>query len=412
MTFDRRQFIQRAGMASAALTAGGYIATPRGYAKNETLQVGVIGTGGRAMRRLMPALHEIPGVQMVAVCDVYKPHLKAGHFVASGKEKREVATFVDYHELLARDDIDAVMIASPDHWHVPMAIDAVKAGKDVYVEKPVTHKLEEGEAIIKAVRESKQVLQVGTQQRSMPQFHRAKELIAAGRLGPIRRVKMSWNRNATPFSKPDLKQRPEDIDWKRFLGNAPDQPYDPYRQRSWRWFWDFGNGILTDLMVHWLDSVVWLCDLKMPHRAMSVGDHFAAKGIWETPDTIQALLHYKTPAGENLQLHFEGSFVNASGRAGVEIQGEQASIYLDRGRYEYIPEGHRGGEAEEKIYGEGPRGADFFDNPPGEILHLSNWLESIRTRKDPSSPIEHAVYAAGGAHMGNQAYRTGKIIEG
>nr|MDQ3622991.1 Gfo/Idh/MocA family oxidoreductase [Verrucomicrobiota bacterium] len=303
-------------------------------------------------------------------------------------------------------DVDAVIIGSPDHWHVQMTADACKAGKDVYVEKPLTHTIAEGQAAIDAQNQHGRVVQVGTQQRSMPQFIKAREIVQAGTLGAIRKIHMTWNRNQTPFQKRVQEIKPEQVDWKRFLGTARPQPFDAYRFRSWRWFWDFGGGILTDLMVHWLDAVFFMRELGVPAEITTVGDQLATKGSWETPDTIQTLMRFPN---HGLQLHFEGTFVNGHNRAGVAIMGEDATLYVDRGRLELIPEARRKIEKLEMIVGGGERGADF-STIDGETLHLNDWLEAIRTRRKPSAPAEAGVSSAEVAHLANQAFREGKVV--
>src|SRR5262249_32321420 len=187
---------------------------------------------------------------------------------------------------------DAVLIGSPDHWHVPMTVDACAAGKDVYVEKPLTHDLSEGKAVIEAQRKSGRVVQVGTQQRSMPHIVQARERGKAGRIGKVVKVRMTWNRNADRMRKGKFGIDPKSLDWKAFLGTAREQPFDEYRFRNWRWFWDFGGGLFTDLMVHWIDVAHWVLDLDHPEKAVSVGTHTVSEGVWETPDTVQTLLTY------------------------------------------------------------------------------------------------------------------------
>src|SRR5262249_48915486 len=159
------------------------------------------------------------------------------------------------------------------HWHVPMTVEAVAAGKDVYVEKPLTHSAEEGKTVLDAVRKHKRVVQVGTQQRSMPHIVKAKQLVADGKLGKVHKARLTWNRNADRARRGPLGVDPKAVDWPAFLGSAPKQKFDAYRFRHWRWFWDFGGGIFTDLMVHWIDVAHWFLDLKAPLSAVSVEAH-------------------------------------------------------------------------------------------------------------------------------------------
>jgi predicted dehydrogenase len=400
---SRREFVRTLGRAGVAVGAIAAVETTRGFAANDTLEIACLGTGGRC-RALMKSLAEIPNVRIAAVCDVYEDHLEEARRLADP----QAIVSRDYRAILDRNDIDAVLIASPDHWHVPMSVDACAAGKDVYVEKPLTHNPAEGPRIIDAQNRHSRVIQVGMQQRSMPHIEHAGELIRQGRIGQVFKVHLSWNRNlGQRMTRTPPSIDPARVLWKEFLGSAPDQPFDPYRFRNWRWFWDFGGGLLADLMVHWIDVAHWLLDLDHPLKATAMGDHFAASGAWETPDSIQCLLSYPN----NIQAHFEGTFSNARNGSRIEFMGTDGTLYIDRGRYEIHPE--RGqGAYEERILGSNPRrGADFYDRPDGELLHLTNWVECIRTRSRPTAPAEAGVAAAAAAHLGNQAYRKGLVAE-
>lgn len=369
-------------------------------APSETIRLGCIGTGGRC-RALMKSLLTIPNVSIVALSDVRLDALAQAKALVGDK----VTTFADYRKLLDDKTIDAVVIGSPDHWHVPMTIDGVAAGKDVYVEKPLTHSLEEGEKVIQSVRKSKQVVQIGTQQRSMEHIQKAREAVEAGKIGKVYRVHMSWNRNSDRIKKGEPATNASNVNWKAFLGNAADQPFDDYKMRNWRWFWDFGGGIFTDLMVHWVDVAHWVLNLESPLNAASLGTMVNAKGVWETPDMVQTILEYK----DGVQMFFEGGFSNARHGSRIEFMGTEGTIYVDRGRFEIIPDWNRKIKAEEMVLGTGRRGADFYEKPDGERVHLENWINAMRTRKDPSSPVEAGVHAAAAAHLANKALRSGKI---
>jgi len=397
-SMTRRSFLAATAAASALTLPA--VAQPVGA--NERINIGLIGTGGRC-RHLMPALAKVPNTRMIALCDVYEPSLELAQKLADPA----AVTFRDYHQLLARKDIHAVLIASPDHWHVPMTVDAMAADKDVYVEKPLTHSLAEGKIVLDAAAKHKRVVQIGTQQRSMTHIRRAKELVAAGRLGTVHKVHLTWNRNTDRVRKGPQNVDEKRLDWKRFLGNAPNQAFNDYRFRNWRWFWDFGNGILTDLMVHWIDVVHWFLNLDHPAKAVTVGGNYISRDIWQTPDTIQTLLTYP---GE-LQVHFEGTFCNARNGAMVEFMGTEATLYVDRGRFELIPEPRSKQKPEEQILGTGPRGRDFYDRPDGELLHLTNWIDAIRNSRQPSATIRDGVRAAAAAHLGNQAFRGNGVAE-
>jgi predicted dehydrogenase len=400
-SLSRRSFLT----ASAAATAASALTLPASaqpVGANERLNIGLIGTGGRC-RHLMPALARVPNTRMMALCDVYEPHLEQAQKLAAPN----AATFRDYHQLLGRKDVHAVLIAAPDHWHVPMTVDALAAGKDVYVEKPLTHNLAEGRTVLDAANRHKRVVQVGTQQRSMPHIVRARELVRAGRLGTVHKVRMTWNRNSDRVRRGPQNVDPKKLDWNRFLGNAPRQAFDDYKFRNWRWFWDFGNGILTDLMVHWVDVAHWVLNLDHPLRAVTVGDNYLSRGVWQTPDTIQTLLVYPN----NIQMHFEGTFCNARQGAMIELMGTAATLYVDRGRFELIPEPRSREQPQDMILGTGPRGRDFYDRPDGEQLHLQDWVDAIRNGRQPSAPVSAGVSAAAAAHLGNLAFRGTGVAE-
>jgi len=351
----------------------------------------------------MKSLVTIEGVRISALCDIWDNALSTAAPLADPKASATKAMA----EMLANKELHAVLIGTPDHQHVPCTIAALQAGKHIYVEKPLTHELSEGEAVLAAAAKNpKLIVQVGMQQRSMPHIAKARELISTGKIGKVLKVRMSWNRNTNRVKRFPLGVDEKSVDWKAFLGSAKAQPFDEYRFRNWRWFWDFGGGIFTDLMVHWVDVAHWILDVKSPKKAVSIGEYFAAKDVWETPDTVQTLMSYDG----GIQMHFEGTFSNARDGAHIAFLGTDATIVIDRGGYELIPERGRAIEASSMILGTEPkhRGADFYDKPDGEKLHLQNWIDCIRSGKQPNAPIEAGVHSAAAAHMANQAMRTGQ----
>ncbi|MBN9521115.1 Gfo/Idh/MocA family oxidoreductase, partial [bacterium] len=363
MTPDRRDFL---AAGTAALLAGAATESARGFQANDTLRVGCIGTGGRC-RALMRSLAQIPNVRITAVCDIWETNLN------EGKKLADPAAFATarHEDLLARGDVDAVLIGSPDHWHVPLTVAACQAGKDVYVEKPLTHDPSEGPAVVQAQDRYRRVVQVGTQQRSMTHIRAAYEFLRSGAVGTVHKVHCTWNRNAARAQRFKDNIDPTKVDWRRFLGAAREQPFDGYKFRQWRWFWDFGGGIFTDLMVHWIDVVHWFLDLGAPATAASAGDFYSAKDVWETPDTVQTILRYPD---KQVQVYFEGTFSNNRNGAMVEFMGTEGTLYVDRGRFEFIPDRGKAGTPREMVLGTGGRGLDFYDRPDGELLHLTDWV--------------------------------------
>jgi predicted dehydrogenase len=401
---ERREFLEKLGIGAAGLLAAGYTSTALGFAANETINVGCIGTGGRC-QYLMGALKKLPGAKIVAVCDVWKENLAEGRKLADPN----AAAFEDHRRLLERQDVDAVIIATPDHLHVPITIDACAAGKHVYCEKPFTHNLAEGQAVLNAPNRHKLAVQVGMQQRSMPQFLKAFEIVRSGVLGEIDKVHLTWNRNG-PHGRKAESVDPKSVDWKRFLGNAPEQPFDADRFRNWRCYWDFGGGVFTDLMVHYIDVVQWFLELDRPETATSIGSDFA-KPTRDTPDSAQTLLRYP---GRGVQVYFEATYMNARNGAMLEFMGTNATLYLDRGCYQIFPERKKRVRLKEDemrmILGKKARGQDFYEEVPGEEYHLANWLESIRGDRKPRASMEAGVSAAAAAHLANQALRTGQVV--
>ncbi|MBS0210473.1 MAG: Gfo/Idh/MocA family oxidoreductase [Planctomycetes bacterium] len=401
---DRRQFLQEAAAAMSAAVISGYTATARGYMANETLNVAAIGTGGRC-RQLMKAAAKIQGVRLAAVCDIWDTNLELGKNLADEK----AVAVKDFRRVLDRQDIDAVIIGAPDHQHVPLTIAACQAGKDVYVEKPLTHEPSEGQAVIDAQNHHKRIVQVGTQQRSMPQYQKGLELVKAGALGDIHKVHMTWNRNQPRHKITKLNIDPKTVDWEAFLAPVPTTrhiPFDEYKFRNWRWFWTFGGGIFTDLMVHQIDIANWLLDLGAPATAASIGDQFTTAGVWETPDTVQTLMSYPD---RKVQAYFEGTFCNQHNKAMIEIMGSEGTLYMDRGRMEFHPEPKSQQKASELVIAPEPRGSDFFSQPDGELLHVGNWVECVRSRQTPRCPAEVGVTAANAAHLANRSLRSGQI---
>ena len=377
---NRRSFIIASGLTA--------IASTRVLGANDTFRVGVIGAG-RRMRNLLDAADKVGPYQIVAVSDVYGPNRDAVKERSNGS----ATTHLDYHEVLARD-IDAVFIASPDHWHVRMAVDALTAGKDVYLEKPVTHTLEEGPVLTKAVRAGKQILQCGMQQRSWTHFRDAVNMIQGGSLGKIPQVRTYWwqnyQRNWAP--KPIDEQS---LDWKMWLGSAPDQPFSLDKFDQWRWYWNFGGGALTDLFTHWIDVVHWAMKVEQPSQAFTLADKYIFQQ-WDCPDTIQAAFRYP-----GFDVVYEGMMNSSIDDGGLEFRGTDATLKINRGGFTIFREGAEKGQ--NPVLTE----TSFKD---GTITHMENFFECVKTRKEPNAPVETGVAAARAGHLGNLAYHRGGPI--
>ena len=383
MSPHRRQFV-RAAIATAASYG-------RILGANDRIRVGAIGTGGRG-DFLLSLLNKLEGNEIVSFCDVYEPR----RLESKASRGRNATDTADYRQVLDRKDIDAVVIATPDHWHVPILTEAVRAGKDVYCEKPVTHTIEQGEPLIQAVKESKRVVQIGLQQRSWDHFAQARDEINAGKLGQVTFIRTYWFQNHIPSADRPLRFETAKLDWKRFLGPVSDRPFDSDQFGNWRWYWDFGGGAMTDLFVHWVDVAHWIMNSDSPTRATATG----LKAVLlqrQTPDTMSAALAYPN----NVVVEFDSALLGYIEGGGLMIRGTKAAMRLWRGGF--------------SIYGEIPRYSETPEpaNPTqsvkatgdGTLTHMKNFLDCMRSRNTPNASVEIGVSAARAGHVANLAMR-------
>lgn len=377
---------RRAFLGTALATAASY---GRIMGANDRLRVGAIGTGSRC-QYLLSLLNTIGANDIVAVCDVYEPHRE----FAQAKYAADAKLYLDHREVLDRNDVDAVVIGTPDHWHVPITIAAVGAGKDVYCEKPVTHALSEAEPLLKAVRASKSVVQTGTQQRSWEHYIHARELIRSGELGQVTLIRTYWyqnhiaNQNRVAIDETKL-------DWKRFLGSASERPFDADQYAHWRWYWDFGGGAMTDLFIHWVDVAQWFMDEDSPSRATASGIRALLKER-QTPDTMSAALQYPS-----MIVEFDSALLGYLEGGGLMIRGTKAAMRLHRRGYAIYNEIPTYSENYE------PSGAvsEMKSTHDGALDHMRNFVECVRSRKTPNAPVEVGIAAARAGHVANLALR-------
>ena len=379
---NRRSFLVATGLTALAST--------RVLGANDTLRIGVIGAGGR-MNDLLNAADRAGNYpyQIVAISDVYGPRRDA----VRERSKGLATTHGDFREVLDQQ-LDAVFIGSPDHWHVPMAVAALAAGKDVYLEKPVTHTVEEGAALINAVRSNKRILQCGMQQRSWSHFRDAVDLIQGGSIGRVPQVRTYWWQNYQPgsnFKPVDLQA----LDWKQWLGGAPAQPFAEEKFYRWRWFWNFGGGAMTDLCTHWIDVVHWAMKSDTPRQVHMLGDKYIFEQ-WDCPDTVQAAFRYP-----GFDVVYEGMMASSIDDGGLEFRGTEGTLKLNRSGF--------------SVYREG---VSAKDNPvvkadsfrDGTISHMQNFFDCVKSRKEPNAPVETGVAAARAGQIANLAYQRSEQI--
>ena len=384
MDSDRRAFLRESIGAGAAAAAAPLFVPRKAWGANDRMAYGVIATGGRG--RYLNAEFLKAGVECAALCDVYEPNLDKAKAAAPGAK-----TYLDYHELLQQPGLDFVVLAGPDHHHCPMLLASLKAGKDVYAEKPLSRTLAESRTMIDAVRASKQVVQVGMQRRSAPALYEIKKLIDEGVLGRITQVKPQWHWNvAGPLNNTPL---PGKLDWTRFLGKARKRALEPMRFRSWRYFWDYAGGNVTDQGTHLMDVVLWFTNSQPPQSAVMQGYVAKATGS-EHPEVFCAVFEMK-----DLLVTWELNYCNAYENGwSITFLGDRGTLILDE-------EGYR-------LYKEPwPKNKTPLvekDAPVPLRAHIDNFLECVKTRKDPNCTVEIAARAVAGPHLANLSFLKGR----
>jgi predicted dehydrogenase len=323
-------------------------------------------------------------VQVTAVCDVY-----AARTDRALQRAPAAKGFSDHRRLLEMKDVDAVLIATPDHWHAGTAIDALNAGKDVYVEKPLTLKIEEGPAIVKAARVNNRICQVGMQQRSGAHYIRAREeYIKTGKLGKITLARTWWHGNGAHLMKAPMKEKPSNLDWARYLGPVKWREWDPPQYFNFRAYLDFGGGQVTDLFTHWIDVVHMFMEQDDPISAVAAGGVYHYKDGRTAPDTIHVLLEY--PAGWTAT--FEATLAPGITGAGVEMCGTEGKLFITRSRFEFT--------SAEK----GAQPVVVKSEIDQTIEHVNNFLDCCRSRKLPNGDVWIGHRSAQASHLGNIAY--------
>lgn len=378
MPSNRRDFL-------AAASAPLFI--PRSaFGANDKVAYGVIATGGRG-RYLNKKFLEL-GAQCVALCDVYPPYVEMAKKDAPGAK-----TYGDYRELLEQKGMDAVVIASPDHQHCPMLLASLKAKKDVYLEKPLSKSLEQSQQMIDAVRKSDRIVQIGMQRRSAESILKAKKLVDEGLLGRVTLVKPQWHWNV---SKP-LNNSPLDgnLDWARFLGDAPKRPLEPMRFRSWRVFYDYAGGNMTDQGTHLMDVVQWFMKAQPPKAAVASGYVAKMTGA-EAPDVFSAIFEFPDFM-VTWTLDYANSFQNGWS---ITFLGDKGTMILDEEGYTVWAEPWKNQKA--------PLHKELAPVPVES--HIQNFLDCMKSRKQPNCTVEIAAAAVTGPHLANLAMRQGRKI--
>jgi predicted dehydrogenase len=374
------------------VTAATALSYSRVFGANDRVQLGLIGCGERG-RSDMGKFIKAGNVDVVALCDIYGAQIDRAK-----KDAPNARSFTDHRALLALKDVDAVLIAVPDHWHAATATDALNAAKDVYVEKPLTLKIEEGPAIVKAARLGNRICQVGMQQRSGKHYLEAKQLyMDTGKLGKITLARTWWHGNSYHLRKApaSLQTQPANLDWAHFLGPLKWRDWDPQQYWNWRAYLDFGGGQVTDLFTHWIDVVHMFMGRDNPVSASAAGGVYNYKDGRTAPDTINVLLEYPS----QFTATFEATLAPGITGEAVEMCGTEGRLWIDRTRYEFHPVGR---DAKPTVV---QASSDL------DLDHVQNFLECLRSRKLPNGDVLIGHRSAQASHLGNLSYMQKRRID-
>lgn len=414
---SRRKFLRDSAIGAAAMAA-----TPawsRVMGANGRLNVAVIGLGLRGSDLLSLILEHRKNsadVEVVALCDVYQKRLSSAAQKVPGAK-----TYTHHQDLLQRPDIDAVFVATPDQWHAPLTLAAMEGGKDVYVEKPMTHTLEEAIVVARRAKELGRVVQVGVQGLSWRRWPKIREIIQSGMIGQVVAVQGTYSRNDTagdwnwpidPAAGPDASGD-NHIDWEQWLGSAPKIPFNADRFFRFRKYWDYSGGIATDLHYHIVAPFHLAIANEFPTRIAGMGGLWVYKDGREVPDTFMTAADYPS----RFSMMVQSSQVNENGPRTV-VRGTKATIYLSdewegppSRQYDFadiIPESPHAEEFVKKYSSEMVR-IDGVGNE-GDLLHVDNFLQCVRSRRQPNCPVDLGCKVMATIDLSVRSYREGKIF--
>jgi predicted dehydrogenase len=418
----RRDFVKLLGAGAVATAAGSpaqgsAVAPAKGriIGANDRINVGFVGCGGRMrthIDHIVRRSKDKGDVQAVAVNDIWEKRKQLARERAGVDEK---AVYHDYRELCARQDVDVVVISSPDHWHFDHAMTALKNGKDVYLEKPMTYTVKEAREIADAAKAGGRVLQVGSQYCSLDHFWKAKKAIQDGLLGQVVWASGGFGRNSTARGgewnyQIDSEATEKTLDWKAFLGSAPKRPFEPARYFRWRKYWDYSGGIATDLFYHTLSPLLLATGAEYPIRVAASGGIYVQKDR-EVPDTFFMNVDY--PA---LTMQLACSVASGVG-APLVIHGSEATLFVaqdsegfDNTSMEIVPDRDYK-DAFVKKTGSETLKIEVQPFVRGQHPHMDNLLDCVRSRQEPNLSAELGFKAMAAIGMGVQAYREGKVLQ-
>ena len=426
---NRRQLLKNTGLAAAVAQTAGSNQGARAAA-SDRIGVGLIGCGNQGtwdQRSFM----EQPDVEFVAFSDVYEPNLLRNQKMAGGKAKM----YRDYRQLLEDKNVQAVLIATPEHWHAMMTIDACNAGKDVYVEKPASHNIRDGRLAVEAARRNNRVVQVGSQQRSGTHFQRAVKYVHDGRLGVIRYVICWFHAGSRPETRTAANPSgpatpPADLNFDLWLGPAPQRPVAQIWPGGRNRYWDYYGGSMTEWGAHLVDVARWGMKAQGPRSVMALGAQYARPDS-EIPDTLQALFEFDGWLFQYSVLS-HNSFgpngdpgANRQGSYGIQFHGSKGTLFVDRAGFRLTPQYVRVEEpnhaARPAVWSQDERQLGYFyttetlpesgDSSLQHQAHSRNFLDCVKSRQRPNADIEEGHYSNTICRLGNIAYRLGRKVQ-
>ncbi|HRQ48899.1 MAG TPA: Gfo/Idh/MocA family oxidoreductase [Agriterribacter sp.] len=434
MKNSRREFIKKGSMAGLATYMGTMGLSAKSYRNiigaNDRVNVGVIGYSDRFRGSLLPSfvkLHRELNFDMVAVSDIWKKRREEGQSHLKQQLGHDITACVNNEALYDLKNIDAVFISTADFQHALHTVEAVKAGKDTYTEKPLAETMEDARAVLRAVKDSGKIVQIGSQRRSGATYKAAYDFIQGGKFGPIVMVELIWNVNQPGrWRRPSLvpQLREEDTDWKRFLMNRPFEKFDPRKYLEFRLFWPYSSGIPGQWMCHQIDTVHWFADLPHPRSVAVNGGIYAWKDGRKNADTLTAVFDYgplNDPA-TGFQVIFSSRMTNATGDVKEIYYSNGGTLNLDTNQISPeggLKENHAKAmgmnanllpamslnDMATKVTTDADTGSDDLT-----LSHVRNWMECVRSRRQPNAPIEAGYNHAIAVIMSNAAYRTGQKV--
>ncbi len=362
---------------------------------NKRIKTGWIGAGGRG-KYLAGEFKEI-GAEVLGVCDVYQPNLEAGLKIANTGAQ----SYTNYKKLLEDKSYDAVIISTPDHWHAQMTIDAVEAGKDVYVEKPMAHRIDEGFKMIEATRRTKRIVQVGTQRRSYDVFLEGKKVMESGAVGNVHLVN-SWWLNYTGDAKPQQIDTSK-LDWKQWLGSAPKRDFDPLRFRNWYWYFDYSGGLTVGQGAHIMDAIHWYMGSSHPSAVTCTAGRANVSGV-EIPETTCLTAEYPENYLAVFTLGYKSMRYNAYNDQMKQFHGTKARFDVGREGWQLFPSSN---DIDMKPTKELKKPGTFMS---AARQHIRNFLECCESRKEPNAPVEAGQAANIVLCLAMDSLRSGKRL--